>query len=501
MANTIERVLGWIAAFALLLASAALVITYVPGVRPWLDGVLASLPHVTPKPTIDDAQAALDQGDQAGANKIAIQVIAASSSDANVDNHAGNIAVSAGDDKTAEHDYQLGEAADDKNPWNFVALGELYAREGKYPQADTQLRAALTIVPNAQFLHYDLGVVELKEQLAQSALSDFDAELKVTPGYAPALEGRAEAFTALGRTLDARAARMIALAKLLPSPSPHPSPSPKPSPSPNASPSPSATPSAKASPSPHPSSTPSPLAIAKVVIPSPKPHPTVHRTPKAAVVTPQPSPSLSPSPLPRLPLSITDLASEAKGYLFSVASDPGFARALPFADPTQSVASMRALIEVGSIDDVLSAGTAAMLTHHFALAQSAFSLATDKARTDWRGPYLAGVNAQQRGDQAAARTFFTQAASRGGPAAVYVNLAVADVAEGADAEGLDSAQHAEQLEAGFAPALFTAGMIDILMADVPSAERDLAAANAAGGAPDRTSYFLTTLRQREEVSP
>jgi len=202
-----------------------------------------------------------------------------------------------------------------------------------------------------------------------------------------------------------------------------------------------------------------------------------------------------------LPRSIASLASEAKGYLCDVASDPGFTRALPFADPTQSVASMQSAIAKGSIDDVLSAGTAAMLTHHFSIAQSAFSAAGERAPSDWRGPYLAGINAQQRGDQASARTYFTQAASRGGPAAVYVSLAVADVAEGSDAEALDSAQHAAQLQPGFAPALFTAGMIDILIADAPGAERDLAAASASSGAPERTAYFLSAIRERRGVTP
>ncbi len=224
---------------------------------------------------------------------------------------------------------------------------------------------------------------------------------------------------------------------------------------------------------------------------------------RAVVARPAATPSLpSPTPTPgRLPLSIADLASEAKGYLFSVASDPNFTRALPFADPTQSIAQLKSAILKGSIEDVLSAGTAAMLSHHFALAQSAFTTATDEAPNDWRGPYLAGINAQQRGDQAAARIFFTQAASRGGQAPVYVSLAVADVAEGDDSGGLDAARHAQRIAPDFAPASFTAGMIDILLADVPSAENELAVAANASGAPDRTSYFLTTLREREGVSP
>lgn len=501
MANKIERILGWVAAVALLLAAAALVITYVPGVRPWFDQVVSAVPRSTPQPTIDDAQEAFDHGDSAQASSIAKAVVAANSSDANVDNHAGNIALRVGDDTAAERYYLLGEAADDKNPWNFVALGELYARQGRFEMADTQLRAALTIVPHAQFLHYDLGVAELREHLAEPALADFDAELKRSPGYLPALEGRAEALGMLGRPLDPHTAHLVALAKLRASPSPSASASA--SQSPSASPLASPSPGANVSPSP----TPPALTIAKIIIPSPLPSspptkkpspPRVAHTRRTA--TPQPVPSPSPSPVAPLPRSISDLASEAKGYLFDIASDPGFTHALPFADPTQSIASMQSAIQKGSVDDILSAGTAAMLTHHFALAQSAFTAATDKAPSDWRGPYLAGINAQQRGDQAAARTSFGQAASRGGPAAVYVSLAIADVAQGADAEARDSAQRAVQLQPGSAAALFTAGVVDLLVADAPSADRDLAAAAAASGAPDRTSYFLAALRKRVHVA-
>ncbi len=510
MANTIERVLGWVALVALVLAIGALAITFVPGGQDWWAQITAPFANPSGKPTIDDAQAALDSGDAAGANKIAAQVVAADASDASVDNRAGNIAERAGDERAAAHDYAAGEAADDRNPWNFVALGELYAREGDYSQADTQLRAALSIVPDAQFLHYDLGTVELHEGLTQPALADFEAELKRTPDYQPALIGKAQALGLLGRPLEAAQARKLALAAPKPSPStiavPSPSPSvvasPSPAPSPSVKPSPAASPSPTPRPTASASPTPTAAPSKRPASPPPSPSPVVvaHR---AVVARPAATPSLpSPTPTPgRLPLSIADLASEAKGYLFSVASDPNFTRALPFADPTQSIAQLKSAILKGSIEDVLSAGTAAMLSHHFALAQSAFTTATDEAPNDWRGPYLAGINAQQRGDQAAARIFFTQAASRGGQAPVYVSLAVADVAEGDDSGGLDAARHAQRIAPDFAPASFTAGMIDILLADVPSAENELAVAANASGAPDRTSYFLTTLREREGVSP
>lgn len=519
MAQTIERILGWVAFAALIVCIAALAMTYIPGGEAIHDRIIAAFPHATETPNIDDAQTALDSGDAAGADKIAKGVVAANSSDASVDNHAGNIAVSAGDDATATHDYELGEAADARNGWNYVALGQLYARQKKYTQADAQLRAALALVPDTQFLHYDLAVVELNEHLPEAALGDFNDELKRSPTYQPAIDGKIQSLEALGRTAEAHAT-IVALNKQLgsskpdtqPKASPTPSPltSPQPSASPAASPTPTSAPSPKATPAPTP--TPTPLPIAQITPPSPspaaatsKPKPTkkplVALAKPTAAPTPSPSPNPTPSPTPfaRLPQSIADLAPDAKGYLFEVASDPGFGGQLPFADPTESVARMQETIAKGSIDQILSAGTAAMLSHHFTIAAAAFSAATARARSDWRGPYLAGINAQQRGDQAGSRAFLSQAASRGGPAAVYVALAVADVAVGDDSTAYSDAQRAVEISPSFEPALFTAGMIDILVANAPQAEHDLSAAAAGSSAPSRTSYFLDTIRTREET--
>lgn len=521
MAQNIERILGWVAFVALVLCLAALAVTYIPGGEAIRDRIIAAFPHAAETPNIDDAQAALDSGDSASANKLAKTVIAASSADATVDNHAGNIAQAAGDDATAEHDYQLGEAADARNGWNYVALGQLYARQNKLSLADAQLRAALAIVPDTQFLHYDLGVVELNEHLADAALADFNAELKRTPGYQPAVNGKIQALQALGRPAEARAV-MLAFDKTLSGKGgavANPSPTALPSASPGASASPTAPPTPTPAPSPIVAVSPTPLPIAQIVPPSPspaalKPAPAPTRTTLALalkhpkrIVTPRPLPSPPPTPTPtstpyvRMPQSIADLASDAKGYLFDVASDPGFGGELPFADPTESVTRMEAQISKGTVDQILSAGTAAMLSHHFALAASAFSAASSRAVADWRGPYLAGVNAQQRGDQAGSRAFFSQAAQRGGPSAVYVALAVADVAVGDDTTAYSDAQRAVQMEPMSGAALFTAGMVDILVANVPSADKDLSAAAAASGAPSRTAYFLQTIRAREESTP
>lgn len=496
MIQTAERVLVWIALVAVVLAVIALGLTFLPGGPALLARITAGA-QATATPSIDDAQSALDAGDVATAKRIAAQVVAANPKDASVDNHAGNIAERAGDDTAAARDYQAGEAADAHDPWNFVALGELQARQGRYTQADAQLRAALTVAPTAQFLHYDLGVVELHEHLADAALADFTAELKRSPGYRPALDGRVQALAALGRPVELRAAR-LALAHAGGAPS---------SPSPRAAPA-SPSPSPAASPSPTVAPTPSALPIAQVVIaspspaatPSPRPSPTrTHRAVAAATPPPpSPSPSISPVPLPR---SVADIANDAKWYLFQVAADPNFGRALPFADTRESIAQIKSAMNSGTIDDILSSGTAAMLMHHFALAESVFEAASSRAPGDWRGPYLAGINAQQRGDQDSAKGFFEQAAARGGPAAAYIGLAIADVAQGDDGDAFVSAQHAVDLSPTAGNALFTAGAVDLLVANVPAAEHDLTAAASSSDAPGRSSEFLSRLRAREGLPP
>jgi hypothetical protein len=55
-----------------------------------------------------------------------------------------------------------------------------------------------------QFLHYQLAEVELQEGLYAAALADFEAELHVSPAYAPADAGRKKAIQRLGRRQASR---------------------------------------------------------------------------------------------------------------------------------------------------------------------------------------------------------------------------------------------------------------------------------------------------------
>jgi len=146
---------------------------------------------------LDRAEEALFKGDVDAAKRLSAEAMTRDSTDAQADFRAGNVALRAGDAAAAKADYSLGESADRRNPWNFVALGQLYAREGKLAQADAQLRAASASGPSLQFLHYDLGAVELREGLYAAALADFEAELRSSPSYAPARAGRSIAFARL----------------------------------------------------------------------------------------------------------------------------------------------------------------------------------------------------------------------------------------------------------------------------------------------------------------
>ncbi len=159
---------------------------------------------------LDRAEEALFKGDVDAAKRLSAQAMTRDSTDAQADFRAGNVALRAGDAAAARADYSLGESADRRNPWNFVALGQLYAREGKLAQADAQLRAASASGPSLQFLHYDLGAVELREGLYAAALADFEAELRSSPAYAPARAGRAIASARLAAQAKATSQGTIA---------------------------------------------------------------------------------------------------------------------------------------------------------------------------------------------------------------------------------------------------------------------------------------------------
>jgi len=500
VARLVERILVWVAGLVTVAAIVAVIVNVAPGTfsgLPWLHLNQSGNQNAS---AIDLAEQAMARGDIPGALKLAARAVNENRSDTAVANRAGNVALRAGDPKAAEAYYLTGERADGRYPWNYVALGQLYERQGKVELADEQLRAATVAAPDQPFVHYDLGVVEMEERLYAAALADFSAELKRSPAYKPAMIGRAEALEKVGRRGEAVALynragiatkRNTARPKLNVTPVVQPSPTPIPSPLPTpkvalAKPSPSHVATKKAA-----LHTPIALAVA-----SPTPGPvrppwaTEPPSPEASAVAAAPISSAKP---------LSEVAADARSYLLDVAQDLDFTRSLPSSDPGQTTAALRFNLmdalahKPVDIDSLLRIGTAALLSGRLTLATAAFNAASDAAPNDWRGPYFAGLTRQANGEMQLARSLFAASLARQARAETYTGLALIDLQDGNARAAAVNAHRAAEMNPSYEPGRFVAGMIDLIEADLRGAESNLAAAQALGGAPARTSYFLTEL--------
>jgi hypothetical protein len=517
VARIVERAIVWAAAIIAAGAIAVVLLTVFPSpLRTHFSHLYSS-----EKPAIrmiDLAEQALNRHDLGLADRLAAQAIAQDSSNAEDDNRAGNVAVQCNDVSAAERYYLLGEAVDKRYAWNFVALGELYARRGALRLADAQLRAALSLAPDTRFLHYDLAVVELQERLGEAALSDFEAELRINPAYASAAEGKRQALArvkldanlrlaagarkAAAQAKAARAAQALALHDIAPPGRSAPKiaalPAAKPARKPNAK---IANAAARQA----------PKAVAARALSDAE----LQRAASAAsnvatAAAPNVAPARSrpawskakPSPKPAAQ-SLLALAGDAKAYLLDVTSDLNFTRALPGANPDESTASLQAKIsaaehaDAGGVAQLLRAGTSALISGRLALAESAYALASAQAPHDWRGPYFGGLTAQANGDNTRARALFVQAAERSARAEPLTSLALMDAQNGDFASAFVEAKRAASIDPAYGPARFVTGMLALMQADGPTAERHLAAAVALGGAPPRTQAFLSAIYSRE----
>ncbi len=91
-----------------------------------------------------------------------------------------------------------GEYADSTFVDNFQALIDLYLRQKNFAGADVQLHQLIAFHPALKNLHYQLGEVQRAEHLDKLALASYETELKLNPGYKPAIDGRDAALKALG---------------------------------------------------------------------------------------------------------------------------------------------------------------------------------------------------------------------------------------------------------------------------------------------------------------
>ncbi len=504
MAQLIERILVWVAILVAAAALVAVILNFLPGKFGGLSWLHAGTPTQTQASAMDMAEQAISRGDAPQALALAQRAVQESPTDASVANRAGNVAQRANDPQTAERYYRAGESADPHYPWNFVALGQLYEQQGKKELADAQLRVATATAPDQPFIHYDLGVVELEEGLYAAALSDFEIELRRSPTYRPATIGRAEALEKLGRKSEAvalyrrvgvdprntKTRRPLLTVKPIAAPSPSPAPSPPPSPVP--------TPTkviALARPSPTPTLTHAHTTIVETPIaiqtPTPARPPWATATPKGGIIATAPTST---------PLSI--VSGDARSYLLDVTQDLGFTRSLPEADASQTSAVLNTRLNFAlasrppAVEAMLNVGAAALLSGRMALASKAFSAAEQAAPNDWRGPYYAGLTAQANGDMQQAATLFGTALSRQGRAEIYTSLAVVELQTGDIGSAAVNANRATQVNPAYEPGRFVAGMIDLILTNVPDAKNNLAAAQALGGAPQRTAYFLAAVSQK-----
>jgi tetratricopeptide (TPR) repeat protein len=499
LAQLIERILVWVAGLVTVAALVAVILNFLPA---GLAGFHWSnnSSGVTGPTTIDFAEQAIDRNDPRKALALAAKAVQEDPNDAAIANRAGNVALRSDDPKIAEQYYRAGENADPHYPWNFVALGQLYEREGKKDLADAQLRVATATAPDQPFIHYDLGVVELEEGLFAAALSDFNIELQRSPTYRPAMIGRAEALEKLGRGSEAVALyhkagvstknNAAVRPRLVVKPIVAPSPSPVPSPAVTATP---AVALASPTPAPQPQKTARVIAVATRT-PSRTSAPTTTPAPSPTATVVAAAPTATPTPL-------SMVSDDAKNYLLDVTQDLGFTRSLPEADTSQSSAQLNTKLNFAlasrppNAEAMLAIGSAALLSGRMALASRAFTSASQAAPSDWRGPYYAGLTAQANGDLQGAATLFATALTREPRAEVYTSLAVVEVQNDDVASAATNAAHATQLDPAYEPGRFVAGMIALVQADLPTARSNLTAAQALGGAPSRTAYFLAAISQ------
>jgi len=458
----------------------AAVVSVTPPGRQLLERLTGGFDSTTEtRSPIQQAEDALAAGNTASAKALASQAMQGSP-DASTAYRAGNVQLSAGDEKAAESDYLAGERLGASYPWNFIALGQLYARENNLLQADENLRAATNIAPGMQFLHYDLGTVELREGMRAAAASDFQAELKLSPGYAPARDGLAQA---LGH------APPSAVALTAPKPKPsakltiHPLVAPSPSPTPVPSPSPTVVAQATPTPTPTPTATPTPVASPTVT-----PKPRVHHVTviqRVATPTPTPAPSLAPAP------DLSKVSADARSYLLGVGQDLNFTRALPDADLSDSPGTIKTKVAAahGSAE-LLRLGTGALLQGDLSTASAAFRAAAATAPNDWLPPYLEGLTAQALGDESGSHSWFLASARIADRPETYTSLALQALNDGDISGALKDAQRAVYNDPNFGPAHFTAGMLAIIAANAPLARSELSVAIVLGRAPQRTGYFL-----------
>ena len=85
----------------------------------------------------------------------------------------------------------------------YNALGKIFWKEGKLPQAIDQLSKAAALQPNNPEFHYDLGTVLLAASKTDEAISEFSKAIQLRPDYALAHANLAVALAGEGKLPEA----------------------------------------------------------------------------------------------------------------------------------------------------------------------------------------------------------------------------------------------------------------------------------------------------------
>jgi tetratricopeptide (TPR) repeat protein len=91
------------------------------------------------------------------------------------------------------------------------ALGVLYVRLGRIPEALAQIQASLRTDPELARAHYNLGVIAMTERRVDEAIARFQRALASRPEYAEAHNNLGIAYETSGRTAEAEAEYRAAL--------------------------------------------------------------------------------------------------------------------------------------------------------------------------------------------------------------------------------------------------------------------------------------------------
>ncbi len=188
--------------------------------RRWL-GVLSVMLIIltacgTSLPTMEEAQAKMEQGDYEGAFTDLQAIVEANPDDAEAQFQLGMAALRSGHSEVAEAAFQKAMELDPmREAAVYHNLGVLYYQQGQTDEAIAYFKKALALEPDDPDTHYQLGAAYLVQALpadpnapvdlsmVEQAMDEFKHALAIEPEKAEALVGLGNAYLLEGKTEEA----------------------------------------------------------------------------------------------------------------------------------------------------------------------------------------------------------------------------------------------------------------------------------------------------------